>query len=152
MNSQCLTPIEDVPEVWNECTSRGSKTTYQCKRMSSLFKDVYSDGTIRYTDIDRVICYEVDKPFAYGSGSIRDIVDELYPIEMPYYPAEIPYRVYLEKFLSDPKNGDFDHRALLYLVAPEGEKIQLDKYYDLSGDEIVEISKEEYYKRKEKTK
>lgn len=152
MNSQCLTPIEDVPEVWNVIDSSASKTTYQSKRMSSLFKDVYSDGSIRYEDIDRVVCYEIGKPYGFVSGFIRDIIDELYPIEMPYYPAEKPYRVYVEDFISDPKNADFDHQALFYLITPEGEKIQLDKYYDLSGDETVEISKEEYYKRKEKTK
>ena len=57
IDGKCLTPIEDTPDVWNEITESadGSKK-YQCKRMSSLFKKVATDGTVTYSDIDRVSC------------------------------------------------------------------------------------------------
>ena len=50
-----LTPIEDTEDVWNVCSrgKNGGVATYQCKRMSSLFKDVYPDGTVKYHDNDR---------------------------------------------------------------------------------------------------
>lgn len=36
-----LTPIEDTEDVWNEVHGRKDASKhYQCKRMSSLFKDV----------------------------------------------------------------------------------------------------------------
>lgn len=52
-----LTPIEDTYDVWNVCSrgENGGVATYQCKRMSSLFKDVYPDGTVKYHDNDRFI-------------------------------------------------------------------------------------------------
>ena len=39
-----LTPIEDTEDVWNVCSrgENGGVATYQCKRMSSLFK-IYSE-------------------------------------------------------------------------------------------------------------
>ena len=55
IDGKCLTPIEDTPDVWNEImeSADGSKR-YQCKRMSSLFKKVAADGTVTYSDVDRV--------------------------------------------------------------------------------------------------
>ena len=53
-----LTPIEDTPDVWNDILDRNDEegyVCYQCERMSSLFKYVYSDGTVKYKDIDSFI-------------------------------------------------------------------------------------------------
>lgn len=57
-----LTPIEDTEDVWNVCSrgENGGVATYQCKRMSSLFKDVYPDGTVKYHDNDRYYCIKWD--------------------------------------------------------------------------------------------
>ena len=39
-----LTAIYDTPDVWNDVTYRSEEyRSYQCRRMSSLFKDVYHD-------------------------------------------------------------------------------------------------------------
>lgn len=59
-----LTPIEDTEDVWNVCSrgENGGVATYQCKRMSSLFKDVYPDGTVKYHDNDRYYCIKWDDP------------------------------------------------------------------------------------------
>ena len=79
-----LTPIEDTEDVWNERPrdNRGY-TTYQCKRMSSLFKYVYPDGSVKYSDADRVICIDVETENAYSFGLVRDIIDEMFPSTMP---------------------------------------------------------------------
>ena len=49
-----LTPIEDTPDVWSDISDisglNGEVVNYQCKRMSSLFKYVYADGTVEYKD------------------------------------------------------------------------------------------------------
>lgn len=51
-----LTSIEDTEDVWSDITDlsgyRGEIVNYQCKRMSSLFKYVYSDGTVKYHDVE----------------------------------------------------------------------------------------------------
>lgn len=52
-----LTPIVDTEDVWSDARDRsghrGEVVNYQCKRMSSLFKYVYADGTVKYRDVDR---------------------------------------------------------------------------------------------------
>ena len=49
IDGQPLTPIEDTDDIWEECPwSKNGEKRYQCERMSSLFKTVYSDGTVHY--------------------------------------------------------------------------------------------------------
>ena len=49
IDGKCLTPIEDTPDIWSditsECNWKEGYQEYQCKRMSSLFKEVAPDGT-----------------------------------------------------------------------------------------------------------
>ena len=47
--TKCLTPIEDDPDIWTkvEFGENDPIQHFQCKRMSSLFKDVAEDGTVR---------------------------------------------------------------------------------------------------------
>ena len=82
-----LTPIEDTPDAWEDgrYSQKEGYTSHQCKRMSSLFKYIYLDGTIKYTDIDRFYCFNKDDPDSYGwyNSSIIRFLDELFPITMP---------------------------------------------------------------------
>lgn len=150
-----LTPIEDVTEVWNDVSERhGSKNgehMYQCKRMSSLFKEVCADGTVKYSDVERCCGVNVNNPnLSYSSGLIDRIVDELYPITMPYYPSTRSFRVYTEDFLSDPRNGDFDTVGILYLITPDLEKVEINRYFKENPNKgFTEIDKTEYLQRKE---
>ena len=150
-----LVPIEDTDDVWNECgwSSDDKTTRYQCKRMSSLFKDVYSDGTIKYTDNNRAIGVNLDNPnVAWRSRITRDIVEELFPLTMPYMPADKPYKVFCEDCLTDPKNGDLDTLAVYYILKPDGEKVTVNRYFK-DGRTVYggwdEISLKEYKERKE---
>ena len=63
INGQPLTPIEDTDDIWYERHhyEDGNKL-YQCKRMSSLFKDGYVDGTVEYSDNSRLYCVSCDIP------------------------------------------------------------------------------------------
>lgn len=148
MRGQPLTPIEDTEDVWNYINDRedGFKH-YQCKRMSSLFKYVYPNGTVKYTDVDR--CYAVysDNPnTSWSNGLIRSIIDEMFPITMPYVPGD-PIKVVCEEFLVDPKNGDYDTIGVLYAMK-DGEKIEINRFFAERGREMVEIQKTEYTFRK----
>ena len=142
-----LTPIEDTEDVWNDITDRHEDyETYQCKRMSSLFKDVYDDGTVKYSDVDRVICVDFYNGNTYHSGFISRIVDEMYPITMPYLGGKT-YKAYVSDFLYDENNGDFDTIKIHYILKPDGEKITVDRYFKESDSGFVEIDLDEYSER-----
>ena len=145
-----LTPIEDTPDIWNDITDRNENyTSYQCKRMSSLFKDIYSDGSVKYSDIDRIECVDFYNGNKYYSGFISRIVDEMFPITMPYLGGET-YKVYVSDFLYDENNGDFDTIKIHYILKPDGEKITVDRYFKESDSGFVEIDLDEYSERYKK--
>ena len=150
IDGEPLTPIEDTDDVWNERPNYNTKKqvkTYQCSRMSSLFKYVCPDGTVKYSDVDRVICYDVDSPKAtYHNGFINNLIDEMYPIKMPYSGERM--RVECETFLTDPKNGDYDTKGILRIHFSDGTMRTVNRYFKESEDSFVEITKLEYLDRK----
>lgn len=143
-----LTAIEDTPDVWIDVTFDDTKRTYQCRRMSSLFKDVRHDGSVEYHDNDRCYCVYKDNPdFGWHSGFISRLIHEKYPITMPYFPASKPMVVYCTECLHDPKNGDFDTIGVWYVLKPDGEKDTIERFFKESPDGWDEISKQEYFAR-----
>lgn len=149
-----LTPIEDTTDVWNEVyyNYRKECEVYQSERMPSLFKEVYADGKIIYRDIDRTVCLDITNPaITYSNGNVRKVIDEMFPITMPYYPTGA-IKVYCEEFLTDRKNGDFDTLGILYGIKPSGEKFTVDRYFKEENDSFIEIDRKEYLKRMELAK
>lgn len=153
-----LTPIEDTDDVWSKCHRSKDLpyVTFQCKRMSSLFKKVYNDGHVEYTDVDRYYCKDINNPIAsYTSGLVTRMVDEMFPITMPYSPGP-SIIVFCEDFLTDRNNGDYDTKAILYALKydenGDQKRIEINRFFRVSvGDETgswTEISKEEYEERK----
>ena len=149
-----LMPIEDNEDVWNEVHGRKDDSKhYQCKRMSSLFKDVKPDGTVEYKDVDRFHGVNIANPHcSYHSGLIDTVMSELFPIAMPYMPLIDAYRVYTEDFLVDPKNGDYDTVGILYVVTPQEEEFEVNRYFKGSSVGFAEIDEKEYLERKEAAK
>lgn len=150
-----LVPIEDIDDVWEYLGRYGAddeRKHYQCKRMSSLFKDIYPDGTVKYSDNDRVVMVETTSDTTWHNGLTKRIVEELFPLTLPYMPADEPYRVYCEECLTDPKNGDYDTIAVGYILKPDGERVEVNRYFK-DGDSVYgvwdEIDREEYEERKE---
>ena len=144
-----LTPIYDEPDVWNEVAAlrEDECKVYQCRRMSSLFKDVYPDGRVEYSDVNRITCIDVDTTFSYHSSLADRWFNKNYPIKLPYSGEKID--VFMEEFLTDEKNGDFDTVGILY-ANKDGEVININKYYkaDEEDKDWVEITQAQYYKRK----
>lgn len=134
-----LTPIEGNDDDWifiYEGLKNGKKLkSYRCKRMSSLFKDVFEDGSVVYSDIHRYVCVDLKSGSTYSSGLVARIVNEMFPIKMPYYPSSTPYKFYVRDILTDPKNGDFDTVGIFYVITPEGEKIHVNRYFKSSDTE-----------------
>lgn len=151
-----LTPIEDTDDVWDErdyLRKKGVVHSYQCNRMSSLFKDVYADGTVKYSDVARYYCSSLDNPNStYTFSLVTRWLDENYPITMPYMPPTKPLKIVCEDFLTDRKNGDFDTVGILYMIDPCGDRTDICKYYksDASTNDLdwVEIDEETYNERK----
>lgn len=154
-----LTPIEDTENGWNECV-RGyiEPTEYQNKRMSSLFKEVYKNGTVKYYDVDSFYCVNINNPSSsYHSGLVGEVIQEMFPITMPYMPGK-PIKVYCEDFLTDPENGDFDTVGVFYALK-EGqlgtERIEINRYFrePMDGEEgpWVETNYDEYLERKSRS-
>lgn len=150
-----LTPIEDAEDVWHDIADLsglwGENANYQCRRMSSLFKYVYADGSVKYRDVERFYGVNLDNPnISYHSGLIDRVMHERFPITMPYFPEIKPFRVYCEEFLTDQKNGDFDTVGILYVIKPDGERVEINRYFKEGEKGFVEIDKKEYDERKEK--
>lgn len=157
IDGQPLTPIEDTDDIWDECTwsdSDGSKV-YQCKRMFSLFKHVYPNGTVKYTDNNRSYCVDInDLSNRYSSGIDHYVVNEMFPITMPYMPGK-PIEVYCEDFLTGEKYSGVYNIGVFYAIKTENgtqERIEINRFFrQPKGGEkakIIEISREEYEEQK----
>lgn len=149
-----LRPIEDTDDAWYDVSERfgeGEKgTEFQCKRMSSLFKKVMVDGTVRYSDVNRYYGVDINNPtVSYHNGLINKIGEAMFPITMPYMPADKPFEIYAEDFLVDSKNGDYDTRGILYAITPSGDKVEINRYFKEVENGFEEIDFSEYMARKE---
>ena len=151
MRHEPLTPITDDDFKGRDsiCSdvslaSRGLKSEIQCPRMSSLFREETIDGEVTYNDLHRACCIDIENPSNVFSSGIDRVVDELFPIKMPYFPEKGNYKVYVQTFLTDKKNGDFDTRGVIYLTTPDGKRIDVNRYYTEKAGKMVEISKDEY--------
>ena len=154
MEGQPLTPITDEdffnvrPEYqlhsdkW--LVENGLKSEIQCPRMSSLFRSETLDGKVSYSDINRAYCINIENPSDTYSSAKDRVVDEFFPITMPYMPEKGKYKVYCQTFLTDKKNGDFDTQAILYFMTPDGKRVDVNRYQTEKDGKMVDITKEEY--------
>lgn len=137
-----LTPITE-----DDSSIKVYDNTWQYQRMSSLFKKILPDGEIKYTDVGRCIIYEKNNPDnSFYNSSVTEIVDELFPISLPYYPNIDKFKVCVETSLIDPKNGDYDTRAIWWIQTPTGDHIDVNRFFTEKDGVMTEISKEEYDK------
>lgn len=153
IDGKVLTPIEDTDDIWNYAFERDDGTkVYQCKRMSSFFKDVHPDGFVTFSDNNRFYCVNIDNPdVAYHFGLVRNVMNEAFPITMPYMPPEKEIGVVCEEFLTDRKYGDFDTVGILCFLNQEGKRVGIQRYFKEGEDMYgcwTEIDKTEYEKRR----
>ena len=151
-----LTPIEDTDDVWVDITLNAdgkplfndNKKHYQCKRMSALFKEVAEDGTVTYSDTERVNAVNVDRPdTVYHNGFTTRLIDKIFPITLPYLPSNKKFKVVRDEFLVDPKNGDYDTVGYLYILTPDGKRVELNRYFKEENGQMVQIEKAEFDER-----
>ena len=146
-----LTPIYDTDDIWNEVirNKEDKVIVYQCNRMSSLFKNIYENGKVTYNDINRCYCFNINEPdIRYSFGLVTNIIDEMFPITMPYSPANERIKVCCEEFLYSPDGGDFDSVGILYVDDHDNKRINVSRYFKEEDNKWVEISDVEYNARK----
>ena len=71
-------------------------------------------------------------------------MEEKFPITMPYFPESKPFYVYCEAVLTDRKNGDYDTVGILYIIKPDGERVEINRYFKEGEKDFVEIDVAEY--------
>lgn len=152
-----LSPITGEDDEWVDVSYEGMPERvieeYQNKRMSSLFKYVYEDGTVEYSDVQRVTCYEsshddIQSGIPFYNGFINRIIDEVKPITLPYVPQH--FKVYVTDCLYEEDGGDFDTRMVNYMVDTDRqEEFPIHRYFkeDPTSHSWVEISNHEYQTR-----
>lgn len=155
-----LTPLENKEDQWDEPKFidhvDGAYTIYHHKRYHSLSKKVYEDKTVEYIDSDRFSFHNIDHPeVSWLNNRLSKIMSEYYPITFPYMPDTKPIRVYINEFLSDSKNGDYDHQGILYSVRdmiPMPEIKHINRFFKYTDGSFTEIESEEYDKSCEESK
>lgn len=147
-----LTPI-DEDTTWVKSNVSGSgTTTYQCARMTSLFKDVDREGNITYSDVNRVVCVNKDDLQApvWYNGFVSRIVNSIYPIKFPYYTSSDPIIAYVSEHTTSVTE-DFDTMCIDSVKLNNGETVELKRFFkeDPNINSWVEIDEEEYNRRVE---
>lgn len=141
-----LTPIIDEDftnsesEIWKSpeyLKKVGLKSDLQCPRMSSLFRKETLDGKIIYSDISRTIMHDANGNNWCNCGPAFKVVDEMFPIKMPYYPSNKKYKVYGETFyIVDGKDktaenpGTYNLVKIYYIITPNNERIEINKEFE----------------------
>ena len=163
-----LTAIEDDDDSWTEsdsirhsdgsisytCSIRHSdgSISYPCKRYWSFTKTVDISGNVIYKDHDRAIGIDIKNGATFSMDLVSDVINEMFPITMPYYPDTKPIKVYCEDFLMDPEHGDFDTLGMLYAVFPDGKRQDIKRYFTEHDGNLIPILEETYFRLKEENK
>lgn len=150
MYERPLTPLEDTPDQWNQVND---EPEFQHKRRHSLFKRIDKDGNASYTDVNRFVAININTKTSFYSGLCNNIVDDMYPITFPYMPRKA-IDIYVEEFLTDKKNGDFDTVGVIQIDDGDNQ-IRVNRYFrepvapeNPTYHGWVEIDEAEYLKRK----
>lgn len=140
-----LKPLTGEDNEWNDITEkRDEYVCYQNKRCPSVFKYVYSDGRLEYSDNDQYIFVNINNDSdRFHNGFLAKQIRSVMPIIMPYSPRTTPIPVYVEEFLCDEKNGDYDTQGIYYLMDGD-KKININRFFTEKNREWKEITKEEY--------
>ena len=149
LNELPLAPITEEDFCEDEAYEVRGRTLVPCLRLSSLDGVKADDGTISYyKDINRIICINADNPnLCFSSAFISQVIDEMFPITMPYYPSVNKYKVYTRDFKADKDSGDYDTWAVLYVITPDCERVEVNKYFKEDHGEWVPITEDEYKQR-----
>lgn len=121
MNNLPLTAITEEDFIPTNSKLGGS---LQCRRMPSLFKDT-KDGVVSYYDVNRAYCVNLEDETDTFSCSSVNVVDEFFPITLPYYPSVGMYKVFLRIFSSD----GVEYEGIEKIQEPNGNYTEVSDHY-----------------------
>ena len=147
-----LTPIDEDTTWVKSSVSESGTITYQCARMTSLFKDVDREGNITYSDVNRVVCVNKDDPHApvWYNGFVSRVVNSIYPIKFPYYTSSDPIIAYVSEHTTSVTEN-FDTMCIDSVKLNSDETVEVKRFFkeDPNINSWVEIDEEEYNRRVE---
>lgn len=154
VNHMPLTPLTEDESEWNEIDDDENGRLFQSRRSPSVFKTIGPKGTT-YSDVDRVVKLDLETGLEWSNGWVTKMVDELFPITMPYMPSGKKFVVEGREFDSTNANpGMYDTVLITRIVPVESDKepIEINKAYkevelDNGESKLVEIGKREYNRR-----
>lgn len=162
MQDQPLSPIQEDEDIWEWLEERRgispgeSYIKYFCKRLPTLTKLVTTDENgeekIKYNDSGRYYCFDAfQQGRLYTGGLAEAVLNELVPIEFPYYPTG-KFAIFTERFRSYPTTPDVDTIGILRMRAPDGHTIFIDRYFKLTpdGDKWIQTDGADYQSRRRK--
>jgi len=145
INEMPLSPITGADTEWITCdfmNVSADRQIYQNIRRYSLFKEVYKDGTVKYDDTNRIVCLDLNDE-RYCTRTITDIVNEMFPITMPYEPDSEPYKILTDRICKDKDMGFIVHSV----ATPKGETIDINKFFIRHNNEFKELTEFEFSER-----
>lgn len=153
LNERPLTYIQGLDAEWVWAYNKEGSKIYQNRRRFSLFKTVYSDGTVEYNDVDTSYCRNKNAKATYtNTFTQREALKALsaqgiddYCVTFPYLPPREKLEIVVEEFMYDKKQmGDFDTIGILYANVPKRGKVNINRFYKETEKGFEPISKEEY--------
>lgn len=146
-----LSPVTDEDDQWEEdiyIDPDSDYKEYQHIRNIGLFKRIYKDGHVEYSDIDRVLSsLKLNEEPCWHSGFVTHRLNELVPIMFPYSAQHI--KVWCDETESNSALLPDVIRLFNYSING-GPKIPINEYYraampdDHTDDHYIQITKEEF--------
>lgn len=166
LRGDTLTPIDDNEEDWNFISGfdpvakndNPGYSIYLSERRPSLIKKVSYEretgdvvSTI-YTDTERAVCIDINTNGVYTGGFGLAILDEMFPIAMPYQP-DGKIKIFYEDFKYYRDSEDADTIGILYFRMPDGKMEEVKRFFkkDPKTHVMIEINRTEYFTRKQKS-
>ena len=141
IEGKTLSEIEDDEKgLWTMTHHKNGETEYQCNRMPSLFKYTYSNGIVRYRDLNRWRCVDADNGVIHRNCAVEFILEKLFPLKLPYVP--VTNFVYCREYRED--TNFVDTISILFIDSETCSHVALNKYFKKDGKEWVEIDKTEF--------
>ena len=145
LNGKPLTPIteDDFKEEFSKESGLGDRTeedgtiVRQCVRYSPLFRHLHKDGSVEYTDVERIVVIDQYGIGWSGGGVEKKCKGLIRPITLPYMPTNEPIKIYVWEFSYDPtikpsiykEKGTYNAIYIDRIVMPGGTIINVDRLY-----------------------
>lgn len=132
LETKPLTPVGDVDEEWIQI----APYKYVNERLPGFFKKVDEMNTdnVTYHYNERVICHDIVTNQFYGFGLANRVIDEMFPITVPYY----PYGQYIVKvsecrahslIRENDTKPDFNVVAIHSVIRPDYGPYDINRFF-----------------------